>query len=183
MMGPTETDLALQEPAGRAALDREAVPRVGTNDAEPVLDDFEVWYRAIHPRIVAALTLSTGRLDDAAEVADETLVRALERWTHVRTMASPDGWAFRVAFNLVRRRGRRQALERTVLRRASAGRTEALRAVGTSLVAGAALVAAAALGFLPPGIAAILALAIDAMTLPAGARLLRRIDLRLGIRS
>ena len=36
-------------------------------------------------------------------------------------MASPDGWVFQVAFNLVRRRGRRRALEQTVLRRSAAG--------------------------------------------------------------
>ena len=83
--------------------------------------EFEDWYRALHPRLVAGVLVSTGRLDDAADVADETMVRALERWSHVRTMASPDGWAFQVAFNLVRRRGRRRSLEQTVLRRSAAG--------------------------------------------------------------
>jgi len=88
--------------------------------------DFETWYRALHPRLVAGVLLSTGRMDDAADVADEAMVRALERWEHVRTMASPDGWAFQVAFNLVRRRGRRRSLERTVLRRSAAGRSTAV---------------------------------------------------------
>ena len=84
--------------------------------------DFESWYRSLHPRVVAALYLSTGELDDAADAADEAMARALERWDRVRTMASPDGWAFQVAFNLIRRRGRRRALEHTVLRRSAAGR-------------------------------------------------------------
>ena len=84
---------------------------------------FESWYQALHPRVVAALYLSTGDLDDAADAADEALARALERWDRVRTMASPDGWVFQVAFNLVRRRGRRRALEHTVLRRSAAGRS------------------------------------------------------------
>lgn len=101
--------------------ERETTTGVGTTEEGP---DFEVWYRALHPRLVAAVLLSTGHLDDAAEVADESMVRALERWSHVRTMASPDGWVFQVAFNLVRRRGRRRALEQTVLRRSAAGATD-----------------------------------------------------------
>lgn len=79
--------------------------------------EFEAWYLRVHPRLVAAMLLATGRADDAAEVADETCVRAYERWSRVSTMASPDGWAFRVAYNLVRRRGRRRALEAAILRR------------------------------------------------------------------
>lgn len=90
--------------------------------------DFEPWYRALHPQLVAALFLSTGELDEAADVADEAMARALERWDRVRTMASPDGWAFQVAFNLVRRRGRRRALEHTVLRRSAAGRATSMPA-------------------------------------------------------
>ena len=106
-----------------ATGEREIATRVGT---EGEGTGFEAWYRAVHPRLVAAILLSTGRMDDAADVADETMVRALERWTHVATMASPNGWAFQVAFNLVRRRGRRRSLEQTVLRRAAAGRADAI---------------------------------------------------------
>src|SRR4051812_6395678 len=79
--------------------------------------DFDAWYRALHPRPLAAMVLSTGRLDDAAEATDEALARALERWDAVSRMASPDGWAFQVAYNIVRRRGRRHALEERLLRR------------------------------------------------------------------
>lgn len=78
---------------------------------------FDPWYRAVHPRLVAAMVLTTGRLDDAADVADEAMARALERWDRVSVMPSPEGWAFQVAFNLVKRRGRRRTLEATVLRR------------------------------------------------------------------
>jgi RNA polymerase sigma-70 factor (ECF subfamily) len=105
------------------ADERETGTRVGT-DGEGT--GFEAWYRAVHPRLVAGILLSTGRQDDAADVADETMARALERWDHVRTMASPDGWAFQVAFNLVRRRGRRRSLEQTVLRRSAAGRNDTI---------------------------------------------------------
>jgi RNA polymerase sigma factor (sigma-70 family) len=120
-MGRTRTGLATvhREATADATDDEEHPTTVGTgSDSE-----FEDWYRGLHPRIVAAVLMSTGRVDDAADVADETMVRALERWDRVRTMASRDGWAFRVAFNLVRRRGRRRALEATLLRRSAAGRS------------------------------------------------------------
>jgi len=122
-MGRTRSGVATVELDGDAAGEREIATRVGT---EVESTGFESWYRAVHPRLVAGLLLSTGRMDDAADVADETMVRALERWNHVRTMASPDGWAFQVAFNLVRRRGRRRSLEQTVLRRSAAGRTDSI---------------------------------------------------------
>jgi DNA-directed RNA polymerase specialized sigma24 family protein len=82
---------------------------------------FEAWYPAIHPRLVAAMALSCGRPEDAADAADEALARALERWDVVSRMASPDGWTFQVAYNLLRRRGRRQVIEQRVLRRAGGG--------------------------------------------------------------
>ncbi len=65
---------------------------------------------------------------------------------------------------------------------AKAGRSEAIRGVAISLVGGAVLVVACAIGFVPPGVAALLGLLIDGLTLPAGARLLRRIEVRLANR-
>jgi RNA polymerase sigma-70 factor (ECF subfamily) len=53
----------------------------------------------------------------AQEVAAEAFARALERWDRVGEMASPGGWTYRVALNLVRRRARRAALERRLLLR------------------------------------------------------------------
>ena len=122
-VGRTRSGLATVEQDRGEVDERETGTRVGT---EGEGTEFEAWYRAVHPRLVAGVLLSTGRMDDAADVADETMVRALERWDHVRTMASPDGWAFQVAFNLVRRRGRRRSLEQTVLRRSAAGRADAI---------------------------------------------------------
>jgi P-type E1-E2 ATPase len=56
-------------------------------------------------------------------------------------------------------------------------------AVGVSAVAFALIVAAAGAGLIVPGIAALLTAAVDAYCLPAGARLLHRIALRLPVRS
>lgn len=79
--------------------------------------DFASWYGDAHPRVVTALLLVAGDLDVARDVADEACARAFLHWGRVSTMASPTGWTCRVGFNLVRRRGRRMQMERTLLRR------------------------------------------------------------------
>ena len=79
--------------------------------------DFSDWYAEQHPLVLAALTVTSGRADVAAEATDEAFARAYERWERVRRMASPGGWLYRVALNDLRRRCRRQAIERELLRR------------------------------------------------------------------
>ena len=79
--------------------------------------DFATWYEEQHPLVLAALTVASGRPDVAADATDEAFVRAYERWERVRRMDSPGGWLYRVALNDLRRRCRRQALERELLRR------------------------------------------------------------------
>jgi DNA-directed RNA polymerase specialized sigma24 family protein len=71
---------------------------------------FEGWYRSCYASLVAAVTLSIGDHNAAVEAVDEALVRALERWNRVGAMASPQGWAYRVAVNIDRRRPRHQPL-------------------------------------------------------------------------
>jgi P-type E1-E2 ATPase len=66
---------------------------------------------------------------------------------------------------------------------ARAARESAWRAVGVSAVGFGVIVAAASAGMIVPGIAALLTAGVDAYCLPAGARLLRRIALRLPARS
>lgn len=66
---------------------------------------------------------------------------------------------------------------------ARAARSTALRTVLACLVAGGVLMTAGALGILAPGVAALGALALDGFALPAAARLLTRIELRLPNRS
>lgn len=78
---------------------------------------FETWYRAEHPRVLAALSVVAGDPDLAQEVAAEAFARALQRWDRVAEMDSPGGWTYHVALNLLRRRARRAALERRLLPR------------------------------------------------------------------
>lgn len=78
--------------------------------------DFEDWYRRFHRSLVLTVATSFGDPDLAREVSDEAIVRAYERWAQVAGMESPEGWTYRVAINLGRRRLRRTALERRLLK-------------------------------------------------------------------
>lgn len=78
---------------------------------------FEPWYRAEHPRVLAALAVVARDPDLAQEVAAEAFARALQHWDRVAAMDSPGGWTYRVALNVLRRRARRAALERRLLPR------------------------------------------------------------------
>ena len=74
-------------------------------------DDFETWYRDEYKRVFASVLVVCGDRSLAADATDEAFVRALERWSQVRTMQSPTGWTFTVARNLLRRAARRAARE------------------------------------------------------------------------
>ena len=76
---------------------------------------FESWYRREHPKVVAALTWVAGDAHVAADATDEAFARAYADWRRVGRMASPGGWVYRVALNVVRRRMRRVAVEQRVV--------------------------------------------------------------------
>lgn len=77
--------------------------------------DFDEWYRTMHPQMVAVVVSSFGDPHLGTDAADEACVRACERWSTVREMSSPNGWAIRVALNVARRKQRRRAMERRLL--------------------------------------------------------------------
>ena len=85
---------------------------------------FEEWYQNEHPRLLATILLATGSVDVAEDAVDEAFTRALLRWERVSRMASPEAWTYRVALKVARRRWRREALERHLLR--STQRTTAM---------------------------------------------------------
>jgi RNA polymerase sigma factor (sigma-70 family) len=81
---------------------------------------FERWYVDVHPKLITALTVIAGDAALGAEVVDEAVVRAYERWHRVGSMSSPDGWTYRTALNVLRRRQRRLRTEHQLhLRRAA----------------------------------------------------------------
>ena len=82
-------------------------------------EGFDGWYLHLHPVLLSSLSVVAGDPDEAREATDEAFARAFERWTRVREMESPAGWVFRTALNVVKRRARRQTLERRLLGRAA----------------------------------------------------------------
>ena len=79
---------------------------------DSALAEFEPWYLREHPKVLAALSWVAGDPEVAADATDEAFARAYADWRKVGRMASPGGWVYRVALNVVRRRMRRTALER-----------------------------------------------------------------------
>ena len=71
-----------------------------------VVEDFEAFFERLHPRLYRMAYLLTGNRADAADIAQETMARVLERWDRVRRMDSPDGYACRIAMHLNHRRVR-----------------------------------------------------------------------------
>jgi RNA polymerase sigma-70 factor (ECF subfamily) len=72
--------------------------------------DFDGFYREQYGRLVRALLLLTGEPSEAEDLAQEALSRVFERWERVRTMDSPEGYLYRTALNLNRKRLRRLAV-------------------------------------------------------------------------
>lgn len=72
--------------------------------------DFDGFYRDQYARLVRALLLLTGDPAEAEDLAQEALSRVFERWDRVGTMDSPEGYLFRTALNLNRKRLRRLAV-------------------------------------------------------------------------
>ncbi|MGH8266032.1 MAG: RNA polymerase sigma factor, partial [Steroidobacteraceae bacterium] len=74
--------------------------------------DLDAFCSRTRTRLVGALSLYLGDPGVAEELANDALLRAVDRWEQVREMANPDGWVYAVSFNLARSRYRRLAAER-----------------------------------------------------------------------
>jgi RNA polymerase sigma factor (sigma-70 family) len=86
-------------------------PHGGPGRLLPVGDDRALaeFCRTEWPRLVGSLSLDVGSRDLAEDLAQETLARVCAHWRRVRKADSPSAWAHRVAFNLAKSHGRRQA--------------------------------------------------------------------------
>lgn len=76
----------------------------------------------LEPRLIGTLTLYCGDRGVAEELAQETLVRLLDRWEQVRALDHPAAWAHRVAINLANSRFRRLRAERRARQRLAGDR-------------------------------------------------------------
>jgi RNA polymerase sigma-70 factor (ECF subfamily) len=80
------------------------------SEASTTARDFESFFRAEYRSLCQALVLLVGDAFEAEEIAQETMTRVLERWDRVGAMDSPEGYAYRTALNLQRKRIRRLAV-------------------------------------------------------------------------
>lgn len=87
-------------------------------------DELAAFCSAQYPRLVGSLSLYCGDRDVAEELAQEALLRAMQRWPSVRRKRSPAAWTHRVALNLVHSRYRRRQAERRAIARSSGDRAE-----------------------------------------------------------
>ena len=62
--------------------------------------DLDAFYAAVYPRLVGQLTLLTGNVEDAREIASDAVVRLLPRWHKVSTFEDPEAWLRSVAHRL-----------------------------------------------------------------------------------
>lgn len=83
----------------------------------PGTDDFADFYRTAYPRLVAALTRSTGSRRDAEDVAQDAFSRLLPKWQQVARYEDPEAWVRQVAFRLSVSRWRRARTARATARR------------------------------------------------------------------
>jgi RNA polymerase sigma-70 factor (ECF subfamily) len=73
---------------------------------------FEGFFRDEYSRLGRALFLLIGDTAEAEDVAQEAMVRVLERWDRVAAMDSPTGYLYSTALNLHRSRLRRLLVRR-----------------------------------------------------------------------
>jgi RNA polymerase sigma factor (sigma-70 family) len=67
---------------------------------------FEAFFEAEHRQLFRSLVLITGERQEADDVAQEAMVRILERWDRVERMDDPRAYLYRTALNLNRNRHR-----------------------------------------------------------------------------
>lgn len=91
----------MNEPAS-AVSERDAA-------AAPPPTTFETFFEAEHARLVRALYLATGNLQEAEEIMQDAFLAVWERWDRVGTMEDPTGYLYRTAMNRHLSRVRRAA--------------------------------------------------------------------------
>lgn len=79
--------------------------------------DFEVFFRAEYPGLVALATAVTDDRQTGEDIASEAMSRVYRRWDRVGSYDKPGAWTRRVAVNLLHSRRRKLASEvRALLR-------------------------------------------------------------------
>jgi RNA polymerase sigma-70 factor, ECF subfamily len=82
----------------------------GVSQLDVAHEDFGEFFRREYGRLARACLLLTGNPAEAEDLAQDALVRAYARWEDIRSMNSPEGYLYRTALNLNRKRLRRLAV-------------------------------------------------------------------------
>jgi RNA polymerase sigma-70 factor, ECF subfamily len=72
--------------------------------------EFEDFFASRHELLHRRLCLLTGNVAEAEEIMQDAFLKLWERWDRVRSMEDPEGYLYRTAMNLFRKRYRRAAI-------------------------------------------------------------------------
>ena len=78
--------------------------------ASAQVPEFGEFFEAEKERLLRALTVITGSLPEAEDIAQDAFMRVYERWPSVSEMDEPIGYLHRTAMNVFRNRYRRASL-------------------------------------------------------------------------
>ncbi len=84
----------------------------GLIDEKQETRSFEDFFSSEYERLARSMWLLTGNRTDGEDLAQEAMVRALERWDRVRMTLDPVAYVYRIAFNLNHRLTRRLMRQR-----------------------------------------------------------------------
>ena len=76
----------------------------------PFEQSFEEFFELEHERLLRALYLMTGHLQESEDIMQDAFVKVLERWNAVQSMDDPTGYLYRTAMNTFRSRYRRAVM-------------------------------------------------------------------------
>ena len=87
-----------------------SVPEQLGEGTDPLGHSFERFFDAEHRRLFGALAVMSGNRAEAEEVMQDAFLKVWERWDRVSAMDSPQGFLYRTALNLYRKRLRRASV-------------------------------------------------------------------------
>ena len=93
-------------------------------------DEFDEFYRREYPGLFGVATAMAGGMNEADDLVQDTMVKALVNWPKVRRLERPGGWCHRVLLNVCRDWYRRRRVEVRFWSRQSACRALRQRAHG-----------------------------------------------------
>jgi RNA polymerase sigma-70 factor (ECF subfamily) len=87
-----------------------SVPLGGQAQPAGVAASFEEFFDAERARLFGTLAVMSGNRAEAEEVMQDAFLKVWERWERVSAMESPEGFLYRTALNVYRKRLRRAAV-------------------------------------------------------------------------